>query len=126
MLDHPGFRAFWEGLRLTSNKYKVIRRGERGFGLALTAAGISFGPLFPQAGFDAALVGMDASALRQVLGYMASVDPTEAAEGAALSRAPDTPEWERQAATSSPACLPRRRSTVPFRFWRRASWAIRC
>jgi hypothetical protein len=93
VLDHPGFRAFWEGLRLTSNKYKVIRRGERGFGLALKAAGISFGPLFPQAGFDAALAGMDASALRQVLAHMAAVDPTEAAEGAALARAPETPDW---------------------------------
>ena len=32
---HPAFQAFWRGLGLTSNKYKVIRRGERGFSRAM-------------------------------------------------------------------------------------------
>ena len=39
-LTHPGFTAFWSALRLTSNKYHVIRRGERGFSAAMQAAGL--------------------------------------------------------------------------------------
>jgi hypothetical protein len=97
VLDHPGFRAFWDGLRLTSNKYKVIRRGERGFGVALKAAGIAMGPLFPQADFDAAMARLEPGDLRQVLVHMAAVDPEVAAEGAALARAPQSPDWPVQA-----------------------------
>lgn len=93
ILDHPGFRAFWDGLRLTSNKYKVIRRGERGFGVALSAAGISFGPLFPQAEFEAALSGLDEPGLRQALAYMAVVDPFLASAGASLAANHDSPDW---------------------------------
>lgn len=93
VLDHPGFRAFWDGLHLTSNKYKVIRLGERGFGLALTAAGISMGPLFPQAAFESALHDADDPALRQFLWYMAATDPAEAAEGARHAASSDTPDW---------------------------------
>jgi hypothetical protein len=97
VLDRPGFRAFWEGLRLTSNKYKVIRRGERGFGVALAASGISFGPLFPNLDFDRALARLDADGLRQVLTYTAVVDPEESAEGAALAGAPEETDWEKRA-----------------------------
>lgn len=85
VLDHPGFRAFWDGLRLTSNKYKVIRRGERGFGAALTTAGISIGALFPHEDFTAALAAADDAALRQMLAYMAVVDPAVADEGVRLA-----------------------------------------
>lgn len=97
VLDHPAFRAFWDGLRLTSNKYKVIRRGERGFGVALKAAGLSMGPLFPQAGFDAAIHRADEPALRQILAYAALVDPGETAIGAALATAPADQDWSTQA-----------------------------
>ena len=97
VLDHPAFRAFWDGLRLTSNKYKVIRRGERGFGVALTAAGLSMGPLFPKAEFDAAIQTSADPALRQILAYAALVDPAEAAKGAALATAPASPDWSTQA-----------------------------
>lgn len=98
VLDHPGFRAFWDGLRLTSNKYKVIRRGERGFGVALARSGISFGPLFPRESFDAALAGADPATLRQVLRHAAFVDPVLAAEAAALARG-DGPGWRDAART---------------------------
>jgi hypothetical protein len=97
VLDHPGFRAFWDGLRLTSNKYKVIRRGERGFGVALKAAGLSMGPLFPQAEFDATIRRADEPALRRILAYAAVVDPGQAAIGATLATAFPSPDWPTQA-----------------------------
>lgn len=96
-LDHPGFCIFWDTLRLTSNKYKVIRRGERGFGEALQAAGISMGPLFATADFEAALHHADQSTLRQMLHYMASTDPNVTAMGARIADLPDAPDWHEKA-----------------------------
>lgn len=96
-LNHPGFLAFWEGLRLTSNKYKVIRRGERGFGAALQAAGLSMGPLFPLAAFERIFADADEPGLRRILTYVAAVDPELAAEGARLAGLPPAPDWPDQA-----------------------------
>lgn len=97
VLGHPAFRAFWDTLRLTSNKYKVIRRGERGFGHALQAAGISIGPLFKRADFESIISDADEKALRQALYYMAAVDPQLATDGATLANATSSPEWTAQA-----------------------------
>lgn len=98
MLDHSAFRRFWDELRLTSNKYKVIRRGERGFGVAMQAAGVAFGALYPRADFDARIADADEPALRLTLRYMAAVDPLVQARGAALAEAAgDGPEWPSEA-----------------------------
>lgn len=97
VLDHPGFRTFWDQLRLTSNKYKVIRRGERGFGLALRAAGISMGALFSSDQLSSLFDTADEADLRQHLSRIATVDPGEAAEAAALSAAPSSADWVQQA-----------------------------
>lgn len=96
VLDHPAFRAFWDGLRLTSNKYKVIRYGERGLGEALKAAGITMGPLFPSHAFADALDRMDETGLREVLRYVGAVDPGIAAEAATLAAATAS-GWDRDA-----------------------------
>lgn len=93
VLEHPGFRAFWDGLRLTSNKYKVIRRGERGFGSALDRAGVSMGPLFPVAEFQAIFAQADEPVLRRFLAYMAAVDPGIRAERDELLDMPPLPDW---------------------------------
>ena len=93
VLDHPDFLAFWDGLRLTSNKYKVIRQGERGFGAALQAAGVSMGPLFPMSAFEKVFSEYDETELRRVLNYMAAVDPGVAAERDELVAAPPAPDW---------------------------------
>jgi hypothetical protein len=93
VLQHPGFLAFWNELRLTSNKYKVIRRGERGFGAALKAAGISMGPLFPDEDFARVFSAADEPALRQFLSFMASVDPNMATQAATLVATRSTPDW---------------------------------
>lgn len=74
VLADPGFRAFWDELGLTSNKYKVIRRGERGFGVALTHAGISMGPLFSADDFLAGLAQADDATLRTILRFAAHAD----------------------------------------------------
>lgn len=42
------FLQYWETLQLTSNKYKVVRRCERGFSMRLRAAGTSLFPAFSQ------------------------------------------------------------------------------
>ena len=97
VLDHPGFRAFWDQLRLTSNKYKVIRRGERGFGLALGAAGISKGPLFSSDQLSRLFETADEADLRQYLAHFATVNPDELAEAAALFAAPSSPDWVQNA-----------------------------
>ena len=50
-LTCDAWHAFWADLRLTSNKYKVIRRGERGLSEALSAAGQTLHPAFPYSVF---------------------------------------------------------------------------
>jgi hypothetical protein len=97
VLDHPGFRTFWDDLRLTSNKYKVIRRGERGFGMALREAGISMGPLFSSDQLLQLFQTADEPDLRQYLARIATVDPGEMAEAVALSAAPSSPDWVQNA-----------------------------
>lgn len=43
VLRHPQVIAWWNAMVLTSNKYKVIRQGERGHSSALRAAGFRLG-----------------------------------------------------------------------------------
>lgn len=85
-LAHPAFRAFWQNYRLTSNKYKVIRRGERGFGQAMRAAGLTLGGLYPPAEFQRRIATAPEAVLRQVLAYTASADQPFVSEARALSR----------------------------------------
>ena len=75
VLDQPEFCHFWDSIRLTSNKYKVIRRGERGFGKALNDAGISMGALFPPDVFKNMISKTDDLNIREILNYMSVVDP---------------------------------------------------
>jgi hypothetical protein len=65
-----GFNNFWNSLKLTSNKYKVIRRGERGFGAYLDKVHISFGPIFSDEKFKIALQTASDYELEVSLKYM--------------------------------------------------------
>jgi Rhamnan synthesis protein F len=114
VLDHPGFRAFWDGLRLTSNKYKVIRRGERGFSAALTAAGITIGPLFPDADFATALAQSDEATLRKALHYMATVDADLAGKGTSLAAALPGQGWASSAQSLIAAVLAKAQAYSSF------------
>lgn len=99
VLEHPGFLDFWDRLQMTSNKYKVIRKGERGFGAALQGAGLTMGPLFPMSAFKSVFEEQDDAGLRQMLKYMAAVDPGVAAERDGLIAAPPAPDWVDKART---------------------------
>ncbi len=65
------FQRFWNGLLLTSNKYKVIRRGERGFSEAMIAAGLEVQGLFPYELFFKRLAEQDDDFLFKTLEYAA-------------------------------------------------------
>lgn len=102
-LRHPAFAAFWKDYRLTSNKYKVIRRGERGFSAAMQAAGLRLAGLYRHEDFASALAQADADLLRATLDHAALVDPGQARLARSLVEE-GTPEQMRAFIVS---CLPR-------------------
>jgi len=73
-LMHPGFAAFWADLRLTSNKYHVIRRGERGFSAAMQAAGLQVAGIYDSAALAGQIAEQDDAFLHLTLKYAAYVD----------------------------------------------------
>lgn len=97
VLDHPAFRAYWNGLRLTSNKYHVIRRGERGFSAAMLAAGLHVQAVYSADSFLRAAAAADESVLRTVLRFAAHQDPVQQAALRKLSNAPATPDFRADA-----------------------------
>lgn len=96
VLQDQAFRAFWERLRLTSNKYHVIRRGERGFSRSMIAAGHDIGAIWPTRDFAERLAREDADFLRRTLAHAAYVDADLAAERDRLLAA-DAPGWKDRA-----------------------------
>jgi hypothetical protein len=84
--DDPAFWRYWDGLALTSNKYHVIRRGERGFSRAVLEAGATLGAVWPTADFADRLAREDDDFLRLTLRHAAYVDADLTAERDALLR----------------------------------------
>jgi len=80
----PAFQAFWRDLALTSNKYKVIRRGERGFSRAMIAAGLSVVGLYTQAAFMAKVTAQNDGFLANMLRHSTHFDPMHEASRQAL------------------------------------------
>lgn len=70
----PEFRDYWHGLQITSNKYKVIRRGERGFSFAMRSQGKTLAALFEAERFIELIEAQDDGFLEQTLRYAAYVD----------------------------------------------------
>lgn len=93
VLKHPAFRAYWDGLKLTSNKYKVIRRGERGFSRAMLAAGLDVRGLYDPDVFLADLATQSDDFLRKTLTYAAHTHGADAARGADLCARANDPTW---------------------------------
>lgn len=79
-LSHPAFRRYWNDLRLTSNKYHVIRRGERGFSAAMRAAGLTLSGIYDAEGLPEAAAAQGEAFLRKALKYAAYIDPPLAEE----------------------------------------------
>lgn len=92
-LRHPAFRSFWQDFRMTSNKYKVIRRGERGHSAALIAGGLRLVPAFDAADFRADLDRTGDDQLAQVLRFAAWPGPAGAAAAQELLARRDRPDW---------------------------------
>lgn len=94
-LTHPGFTAFWSALRLTSNKYHVIRRGERGFSAAMQAAGLRLAGIYDSAELAGLIARQDDAFLRLTLRHAAYIDAPLAVERDRLleDRGPD---WRTQ------------------------------
>ncbi len=90
---HPAFRAYWRDLKLTANKYKVIRRGERAHSVALTQAGLTVAPVYSNRAFREALDGQGDDFLRTMLRHAAFTEANMAADCDAVLRAPDGPGW---------------------------------
>lgn len=66
-LQHLAFQRFWERYRLTSNKYKTIRRGERGLSHTLMDAGIRCEAIYTRSALDAHMQSLDNASLRLLL-----------------------------------------------------------
>lgn len=71
VLHHEAFRDFWNKYPLTSNKYKTIRRGERGFGAAMESAGLKIDGLFTEQDFRAEVLAADHMILREIVKHAA-------------------------------------------------------
>lgn len=114
-LTHPGFKAFWSELRLTSNKYHVIRRGERGFSEAMRAAGLELAALYDAAGLAGRIAEQDDSFLRLMLKHAAYIDTPLAAERAHLLET-SGPDWRAAVFAHVDRALQKRQaySTFPY------------
>ena len=70
-LESAAFWEFWSTYRLTANKYKVIRRGERGHSTALIGSGLRVDGLFTESEFLERLTLFSDRELEQTLRYAA-------------------------------------------------------
>jgi hypothetical protein len=82
VLKNHAMQEFWKSFRMTANKFKVIRRGERGHSVALRDAGFNLQPMFSSEDFLARLRMQDHIFLEKTLRY-------GVAETAGLSRERD-------------------------------------
>lgn len=87
-LHNEAFGAYWDQLKITSNKYKVIRRGERGFSVSMAKAGLRVRPLFTRNGFDDIIKGLTREQLIDSLRFAATLDQRLEAERRDLLRTP--------------------------------------
>ena len=125
-VSSKAFQAYWEQLQLTSNKYKVIRRGERGFSEAMIAAGLDVRGLFPYDLFVERLAAQDDAFLRKTLDYGAHVyEEYETVRRALLAEAP-APDWRNRALTHIRDTIPREQpySAYPFAMTRLFDYPI--
>lgn len=71
---HPAFKRFWETYRITSNKYKTIRRGERGFTHAMLDSSIACEAIYTRSMLDAFVQSLRNQDLYQLLTTLVAVD----------------------------------------------------
>ena len=96
--QHPAFQAFWRHYRITSNKYKTIRRGERGLSHALMDAGLRCEAMYTRAQLDDHMRGLDANGLRELLRDLVTIDDRLEQELAqCLNEADGSQQWRERA-----------------------------
>lgn len=95
-LMHPKFIDFWHNIKLTSNKYYVIRRGERGFSQAMLEAGLTVEGLFDQTEFLIKIRQQNDDFLRKTLRFAAYTDSSLAQKRDKLLAYSD-PDWREKA-----------------------------
>ena len=93
-LASEAFSDFWRAYRSTSNKYKTIRRGERGLSYAMRDAGFTAASVFDRGAFDDFLESRPPTQLRQMLDELVTLNPRarEALRSAAQSYDSAAPE----------------------------------
>lgn len=97
VLQNPVVRRFWQSYRLTANKYKVIRRGERSHSAALMAAGYDLVPMFSSADFLQRLAAEDDVFLSHTLRFSVADSAGLAATRDALLRDDRSQNWREAA-----------------------------
>ena len=93
--ETPEFWRYWTELRLTGNKYKVIRRGERDHSLSLRKAGLSMRSLFSKEVFLSEIAKFSDHELEQTLRFAAFVDPDWRRKNASFVAAQKGHTWHR-------------------------------
>ena len=95
---HPAFQAFWRNYRITSNKYKTIRRGERGLSHAMMDAGLRCEAIYTRSALDNYFEKLDNVSLRQALSELVTIDERlEIDQKYWLDHFENTSEWHDQA-----------------------------
>lgn len=114
-LTHPDFKTFWAKLRLTSNKYHVIRRGERGFSEAMRAAGLQVAGIYDECELAKRIAEQNDTFLRLTLRHAAYIDAPLAAERDFLLEA-SFPDWRAEVLEHLNRALEKRLgySTFPY------------
>ena len=102
-----GFLSYWSNMKLTSNKYKVIRQGEKGFSRALITAGTDLIPAYPIEEFVARLESVDDTFLRKTLQYAAFPDMHHTRRAKELFET-QSDTWRQQALDFIKGTIPKR------------------
>jgi hypothetical protein len=95
---HPAFQTFWANYRITSNKYKTIRRGERGLSHAMMDAGLRCEATYTRNTLDNYFKRLNTAELRRVLGDLVTIDERlEMHQKDCLNHFAYTSTWRQQA-----------------------------
>jgi Rhamnan synthesis protein F len=93
-LEHAAFTSFWDRYRITSNKYKTIRRGERGFSHALMDAGIRSEAMYTRGALDRHIESLSNQQLKLLLEDLVSIDERIQMEiSESIRHFSETDEW---------------------------------
>lgn len=97
VLKNKAVQNFWRSYRLTANKYKVIRRGERGHSAALWNAGFKLHPMFSATTFLSLLRREDDVFLEKTIQFGVAKTASQSAAREAILKATRDTDWREAA-----------------------------